>query len=45
MDNEAVVLMHYQAGRFTGAEVLPPAIAPRYRAARDQGDFKVACLG
>ena len=35
MDNEAVVLMDYQAGRFTGAEVLSAAIAPRYRAARD----------
>src|SRR5260370_36202232 len=35
MDNDAVVLMHNQVGRFTGAEVLPAAVAPRYRAAWD----------
>ena len=35
MDNHTVILMHYRSSRFAGAEVLSPAIAPRYRAARD----------
>jgi hypothetical protein len=35
MDDTTVVRMRYREGRFTGAEVLPPADLDRYRAARD----------
>ena len=35
MDDTTVVRMHYEAGRFVGAEVLPVDVLPRYRAARD----------
>jgi hypothetical protein len=35
MDDATVVRMHYDAGRFLGAEVLPAKVLPRYRAARD----------
>ncbi len=35
MDDATVVRMGYQAGRFIGAEELPAAVLPRYRAARD----------
>lgn len=36
IDGETVIRMHYDGdGRFTGAEVLPPAELPRYLAARD----------
>ena len=40
MDNAAVVRMYYRDARFIGAEVLPDALLPRYRAARD-----AACQG
>jgi hypothetical protein len=35
MDDATVVRMQYRDARFIGAEVLPDALLPRYRAARD----------